>query len=145
MLRRQTTLLQPGRYKKSWKVVNAEGVPLGRLAAEVATALMGKNRPDYTPHVDCGDFVIVLNASRVEMTGRKFDQKFRQRYTEYPGGLKLESYGSLRQRRPELLIQTAVRRMLPKNRLARVMLKNMKVFADANHPFADKNPVELKV
>ncbi len=145
MMRRDTTLHKPGQVTKQWKVVNAEGISLGRLAAEVAVALMGKNRPDYTPHVDCGDYVIVTNASKVQMTGRKGEQKFKQRYSEYPGGLKMESYNSLRENKPDVLIETAVKRMLPKNRLARIMLKNMKVFPGADHPYADKKPVTLNV
>ena len=145
MLRRDTTLSKPGHVTKNWKIVNADGLHLGRLAAEVATALQGKNRPDWTPHVDCGDFVIVTNASKIVMTGRKGEQKTYQQYSEYPGGLKKISYNELRERKPELLIQQAVRRMLPKSRMARIMLKNMKVYAGTEHPYASRNPVELKV
>ncbi len=145
MMRRDTFLHNPGTYKKAWSHVNAEGVPLGRLAAEVATVLMGKHRPDYTPSVDCGDYVVVTNAGKVALTGRKAEQRMRQWYTEYPGGLKMESYGQLRSRRPEALIQLAVRRMLPKNRLARVMLKNLKVYPGAEHPHGKESPRELKV
>ena len=104
MMRRDTFLAKPGTMKKTWRVVNAEGVPLGRLAAEVAIVLMGKHRPDYTPHVDCSDFVVVTNATKVGLTGRKAEQRMKQRYTEYPGGLKMESYGSVRQRKPEKLV-----------------------------------------
>ncbi len=145
MLRRDTTLHKPGHVTKNWKIVDANGISLGRLAAEVATCLMGKNRPDWTPHVDCGDFVIVTNASKVQMTGNKGEQKTYQTYSEYPGGLRKQTYNQLRDKKPELLIQQAVRRMLPKNRMARIMLKNMKVFPGAEHTFADRKPVELKV
>lgn len=142
--RRQTTLhLKP--LPKSWRVVDAEGVPLGRLAVEVATVLMGKHRPDYTPHVDSGDYVIVTNATKVGLTGRKADQRLKLRYSGYPGGLKAETYGQVRERKPEKLVQDAVRRMLPKNRLSRVMLKNLMVYPGADHPHAGRNPVALKV
>ncbi len=144
-MRRDTFLAKPGTMKKTWRVVNAEGVPLGRLAAEVAIVLMGKHRPDYTPHVDCSDFVVVTNATKVELTGRKAEQRMKQRYTEYPGGLKMESYGSVRQRKPEKLVQDAVRRMMPKNRMSRMVLKNLMVYPGAEHPHADKNPVAIKI
>ena len=144
-MRRDTFLAKPGTMKKAWRVVNAEGVPLGRLAAEVAIVLMGKHRPDYTPHVDCSDFVVVTNATKVGLTGRKAEQRMKQRYTEYPGGLKMESYGSVRQRKPEKLVQDAVRRMMPKNRMSRMVLKNLMVYPGAEHPHADKNPVAIKI
>lgn len=144
-MRRDTTLAKPGTMKKTWRVVDAEGVPLGRLAAEVAIVLMGKHRPDYTPHVDCSDFVVVTNATKVGLTGRKAEQRMKQRYTEYPGGLKMESYGAVRQRKPEKLVQDAVRRMMPKNRMSRLVLKNLMVYPGAEHPHADKNPVAILV
>ena len=145
MMRRDTYLAKPGTMKKTWRMVDAEGVPLGRLAAEVAIVLMGKHRPDYTPHVDCSDFVVVTNATKVGLTGRKAEQRMKQRYTEYPGGLKMESYGSVRQRKPEKLVQDAVRRMMPKNRMSRLVLKNLMVYPGAEHPHADKNPVAIKI
>lgn len=144
-MRRDTFLAKPGTMKKTWRVVDAEGVPLGRLAAEVAIVLMGKHRPDYTPHVDCSDFVVVTNATKIGLTGRKAEQRMKQRYTEYPGGLKMESYGSVRQRKPEKLVQDAVRRMMPKNRMSRMVLKNLMVYPGAEHPHADKNPVAIKI
>ncbi len=144
-MRRDTFLAKPGTMKKTWRLVDAEGVPLGRLAAEVAIVLMGKHRPDYTPHVDCSDFVVVTNATKVGLTGRKAEQRMKQRYTEYPGGLKMESYGSVRERKPEKLVQDAVRRMMPKNRMSRMVLKNLMVYPGAEHPHADKNPVAIKI
>lgn len=144
-MRRDTYLAKPGTMKKTWRVVDAEGVPLGRLAAEVAIVLMGKHRPDYTPHVDCSDFVVVTNATKIGLTGRKAEQRMKQRYTEYPGGLKMESYGAVRQRKPEKLVQDAVRRMMPKNRMSRMVLKNLMVYPGAEHPHADKNPVAFKI
>lgn len=144
MMRRDTVLAKPNEVKKTWRVVDAENVPLGRLAADIAIVLMGKHRPEYTPHLDTGDYVIVTNASKVGLTGRKAEQRFKQRYTGFPGGLKLESYGQVRDRKPEKLVQDAVRRMLPKNRLARVMLLNLKVFPGPDHPYASQKPVALK-
>lgn len=144
--RRQTTLTtDPSKVSRRWIHVDAAGVPLGRLAAEVAQVLMGKHRPDYTPHVDTGEYVIITNASKVEMTGNKATLNKRQHYTRYPGGLREETYGELRQRDPELLISDAVRRMMPKNRLSRVMLQKLNVFPGAEHTFAAKKPVTLTI
>ena len=144
--RRQTTLAtSPDQVSRRWFIVDAAGVPLGRLAVEVAIVLMGKHRPEYTPHIDTGEFVIVTNAGKVALTGRKAEQKMKQRYSKYPGGLKMESYGHVRDRAPELLIQDAVRRMLPKNRLSRVMLKKLKISKGQEHEFANHKPQTLTV
>ncbi len=145
MLRRQTYFARQNEVAKSWHIVDAEGVPLGRMASEIATILMGKHRPEYTPHIDTGDFVIVTNASKVGLTGKKAEQKLKMRYTGYPGGLKAESFGSLRERRPEKLIEDAVRRMLPKNRLGRQMLKKLKVYPGPEHPHQAQQPRELAI
>ena len=143
-LRRQTWMASTSAdVDRVWRHVDAEGVPLGRLASDIALVLMGKHRPEYTPHVDCGDYVIVTNANKVALTGRKAETKFDKRYSGYPGGQKLESYGSLRQRRPERLIQLAVRRMLPKNRLGRQMLKKLKVYDGPEHPHDTQQPIAL--
>ena len=144
-LRRQTYSAKAGDVAKEWRIVDAEGVSLGRLASDIAVVLMGKHRPEYTPHVDCGDYVIVTNATKVGLTGKKAEQKFEKRYTGYPGGLKLRSYGQLREERPERLVELAVRRMLPKNRLGRQMLKKLKVYPGAEHPHAGVNPTEMKL
>ena len=130
---------------KNWRLVDASDVSLGRLAVDVATVLMGKHRPEYTPHVDCGDFVVVINGSKVGLTGVKAEQNMKQRYSRYPGGLKEESYGDLRERRPEKLIEDAVRRMLPKNRLGRHMLKKLKVYPGAEHPHQSQQPIPMAV
>ena len=143
--RRQTFLAKEGQVSKGWFVVDAEGVPLGRLAADVAQVLMGKHRPEYTPHVDTGDFVIVTNAQKVAMTGRKSEQRLKLRYTRHPGGLKAETYGQVRDSKPELLVQDAVRRMLPKNRLGRVMLTKLKVYPGAEHPHQAQQPEPMAV
>lgn len=144
-LGRQTYLAKPGETKKTWRTIDAAGVPLGRLAAEVAQVLMGKHRPEYTPHVDTGEGVIVTNATQVALTGRKAEQRLKMRYTRYPGGLKTETYGQVRKKKPELLVSDAVRRMLPKNRLSRVMMSNLRVVGGAEHEMASANPTELKV
>jgi large subunit ribosomal protein L13 len=142
---RQTYFAKKGDVQQNWHVVDATDVPLGRLASKVAVILMGKHRPEYTPHVDTGDFVIVTNAGKIGLTGNKAANKHRKRYTGYPGGLKLESYGSVRERRPELLIEDAVRRMLPKSRLGRVMLKKLKVYAGSDHPHQSQQPEPMAV
>lgn len=144
-MRRETTFAREGSVKQTWRVIDATDVSLGRLAAEVATVLMGKNRPEYTPHVITGDCVIVINGTKVGMTGSKGTQKLKQHYTGYPGGLRAETYDAVRAAKPDELIGDAVRRMLPKSRLARVMLKNLHVFPGAEHRFADKKPVEMKI
>lgn len=143
--RRQTFMAKNGELKKSWRHVDADGIPLGRLAAEVAVFLMGKHRPEYTPHVDCGDVVVVTNAKKVALTGAKAQLRMKQRYTRYPSGLKMESYGQVRDRKPELLVEDAVRRMLPKNRLSRVMLKNLKVYPGSEHPHTTEKLATVKV
>lgn len=144
-MRRQTYYAKPGEIKQNWRIVDADGIPLGRLAAEVAIVLMGKHRPDYTPHVVSGDYVIVTNASKVELTGRKAEQRLRKWYTEFPSGLKTQTFGQVRQTHPERLIEDAVRRMLPKNRLSRVLMKNLKVYPGAEHPHTGSKPAELAV
>ncbi|MBX3409436.1 MAG: 50S ribosomal protein L13 [Phycisphaeraceae bacterium] len=143
--RRQTYIAKQSDVKRSWHVVDAAGIPLGRLAVEVANVLMGKHRPTYTPHVDCGDYVVVTNAAHVGLTGKKADQRLKMRYTSHPGGLKTQTYGQVRERRPELLIRDAVRRMMPKNRLARVMLKKLHVVDGADNPYASHKPQTLQV
>ena len=145
MLRRQTYFAKAGEVEKKWHVIDAEGVSLGRLASDVAVVLMGKHRPEYTPHIDTGDFVIITNATKVGMTGKKAEQKLKLRYTGYPGGLKAETYGHLRDRKPERLIEDAVRRMLPKNRIGRQMLKKLKVYAGAEHPHQAQQPQAMTV
>lgn len=144
-MRRQTYMAKAGDVAKSWRVVDATGHPLGRLATEIATVLMGKHRPEYTPHVDTGDYVIVTNASNVVLTGRKAEHRLKMRYSEYPGGLKVQTYGQVREQRPERLIEDAVKRMLPKNRLGRAMLKKLKVYPGADHPHGSTRPIPLEV
>lgn len=138
-------MLKPAEQRAEWWHVDAEGQRLGRLASQIAIVIQGKHRPDYTPHIDTGDFVVVTNASKIEMTGKKAEQRLRTRFSGYPGGFRVESYGSLRERRPEFLIEEAVRRMLPKGRLGRAMKKKLKVYAGAEHPHQAQQvaPMEL--
>ncbi len=143
MMRRQTFMAKTGEVPRTWRVVDAEGQSLGRLAVDVATVLMGKHRPEYTPHVFTGDPVVVTNAAKLVLTGKKAQQKVRKNYSGYISGLKTETYETVMQRRPETLIEDAVRRMLPKNRLGRVMMKNLKVYSGTDHPYADKGLLPL--
>lgn len=142
---RQTYFAKAGDVQPKWHHVNAEGRVLGRLATEVATILMGKHRPQYTPHTDTGDFVIITNAEKVVMTGRKAQQKEMITYVYYPGGQKRESYESLMKRHPERVVEHAVTRMLPKTKLGRYMAKKLKVYAGPEHPHQSQQPQELKV
>ena len=131
---RQTTFLKNGDITRRWCHVDAEGQVLGRMAVRIATVLMGKHRPDYTPHVDTGDYVVVTNADRVVVTGRKAEQRVLMRYSGYPGGLKTRTLAQEMEKHPERVIETAVRRMLPKSRLGRAMMKKLKVYRGSEHP-----------
>ncbi|MDD3718677.1 MAG: 50S ribosomal protein L13 [Actinomycetota bacterium] len=128
---------------RSWWLVDAEGIPLGRLAAEVAKILKGKNKPIYTTHLDVGDNVIVVNADKVALTGNKLQKKIYYRHSGYPGGLKEIPYEVLMRDKPELVVEKAVRGMLPKNRLGRAMLKKLHVYAGPDHPHQAQKPEAL--
>ena len=130
---------------REWYIVDAQGQTLGRLASRIATILKGKHKPIYTPHLDCGDFVIILNADKVRVTGRKMDQKFYYRYSGYPGGLSQISLRDQLDRHPERVLQAAVRGMLPKNKLGRQMIKKLKVYAGDEHPHAAQQPKPLEL
>lgn len=125
---------------RKWLVIDAQGMVLGRLATEIAARLRGKHNPLFTPHVDCGDFVVVINADKVVLTGRKHDQKRYYRYSGYMGGLKEITAGKLLEQKPEDLIRFAVRGMLPKNTLGRSLNKKLKVYAGATHPHEAQQP-----
>lgn len=142
---RQTTFAKPEEVTRQWHHVDAEGKVLGRLATQIATILMGKHRPEYTPHVDCGDFVIVTNAEKIVMTGKKLDQKAQLDYSGYPGGLRVRTYRQVLEKHPERLIEEAVRRMLPKNRLGRQMMHKLKVYAGPEHPHQAQQPQRLEL
>lgn len=131
--------------KRKWYVVDAEGKPLGRLASEIAKVLRGKHRPDFTPHVDTGDYVIVLNAEKVVLTGKKLDQKLYRRHTGYPGGLKETKYRVLMDKNPGKAVELAVRGMLPKNSLGRAMFKKLKVYAGGEHNHQAQQPEILEI
>jgi large subunit ribosomal protein L13 len=130
---------------RKWFVVDANGKTLGRLATAVASALKGKTKPIYTTHVDTGDFVIVVNADKVHLTGKKLDQKTYYSHSGYPGGLKSITAGKLMRTKPEEVIKMAVQGMLPKTRLGKQMLSKLKVYAGETHPHSAQQPVEMKV
>ena len=131
--------------QRKWYVVDAEGMVLGRLASQVAAILRGKNKPTYTPHVDTGDHVIILNADKVILTGKKLDQKFYRRHSGYPGGLKETSYKTLMETKSDLAVTEAVRGMLPKNALGRQMIKKLRVYKGAEHDHQAQNPEVLNL
>jgi len=131
--------------EKNWYVVDAADQRLGRLASEIAMILRGKNKPSYTPHMDTGDFVIVLNAEKVAVTGKKRTQKVYRRHSGRPGGMKTETFAKLQARIPERIIEEAVRGMLPKNSLGRQLFTKLKVYEGSTHPHAAQQPQELKI
>jgi large subunit ribosomal protein L13 len=130
---------------RQWWVVDADGKALGRLASQVASVLRGKHKPTYTPHVDCGDFVVVVNAGKVKLTGRKLDQKKWQRHSGIPGGFKEDTYRKLLETKPTLPIEKAVKGMLPKGVLGREMVTKLKVYATPDHPHAAQKPQPMTV
>jgi len=138
----RTYVAKVGEVEKQWLLVDAKDEVLGRLASDIAMVLMGKHRPQYTPHVDTGDFVVVVNADKIAMTGDKMDVRHFTWYTGYPG-LRLESYGDRLARKPEDLIFHAVRRMMPKNKLARHMMNKLKIYAGPEHPHVAQDPVPM--
>lgn len=144
-MKKYTQSAKNGEIKGKWYVIDAEGLILGRLASEVAARLRGKRNPMYTPHVDCGDFVIVINADKVRLTGRKWAQKTYYRHSGYIGGLKSITAEKLREKRPEDLVRLAVRGMLPKTPLGRSMNKKLKVYAGDQHPHDAQQPEPLTI
>ena len=141
----KTFMAKAHEVERKWYVVDAEGKPLGRLASEIAKILRGKSKPEYTPHVDTGDFVIVLNAEKVVLTGKKLDQKFYRRHSGYPGGLKEIKYRTFMSERPERAVEIAVKGMLPKNSLGRAMRKKLKVYKGVEHPHEAQKPEKLEI
>jgi len=139
----RTYSTKPEDIKREWFVIDATGMTLGRLATQIATVLKGKHKPIYSPHMDTGDFVVVINAHKVRVTGRKLDQKFYYRHSGYPGGLKEISLRDQLDRHPDRVIRFAVRGMLPKNRLGRQMIKKLKVYATPGHPHEAQQPKPL--
>ena len=131
--------------ERGWQIVDAEGKTLGRLATQIANVLRGKNKPTYTPHVDVGDFVIVVNAEKVAVTGDKREKKLYWRHSGYPGGIRSRTLGDLLEKRPEEVIRKAVKGMLPRNRLARQQLRKLKVYAGPDHPHQAQKPEQLEI
>ena len=129
---------------RSWWIIDAEGMNLGRLATKVATVLRGKHKPTYTPHIDCGDNVIVINASKINLTGNKLDDKIYYNHSGYTGGLRERTARTMRDEYPVEMIERAVKGMLPKGRLGRQMYKKLFVYAEANHPHMAQKPKEMK-
>lgn len=140
----KTYLAKTGEIAGDWHLVDAADKPLGRLAAQLATILMGKHRPTYTPHVLTGDFVVVINAEKVKLTGRKDEQKTYDRYSYHPGGRKVVPVAEVREKFPDRMLKSAVRRMLPKNKLGDHMLARMKVYKGTKHPHMPQRPQPLE-
>jgi large subunit ribosomal protein L13 len=138
-------MARPLEVERKWYVVDAEGKHLGRLATEIVRVLRGKNKPQYTPHVDVGDFVVVVNADRVAVTGRKAEQRVYRRHSGYPGGMKETSYEQMLARKPTEVLRKAVYGMMPKTRLARKQFKKLKIYAGPEHPHAAQDPQMLEV
>jgi large subunit ribosomal protein L13 len=141
----KTYALKAEDIERRWYVVDAEGQTLGRLASEIAKILKGKHKPIYTPHMDTGDYVIVINAHKIKVTGRKMEQKFYYRHSGYPGGLKGISLAEQLEKHPTRVLEAAVRGMLPKNRLGRRMRKKLKVYAAPSHPHQAQQPEVLEL
>lgn len=141
----KTISAKPETVKRDWYVVDASGKTLGRMAAEIATRLRGKHKPEYTPHVDTGDYIVVINASQVRVTGNKARDKMYHRHSGYPGGLKSMSFEKLMEKAPERTIQAAVKGMLPRGPLGRAMFKKLKIYPGAEHPHAAQQPQELNI
>ncbi len=139
----KTYMVTPQTANREWVVVDARGKTLGRLASQIALVLRGKNKPEYTPHVDAGDFVVVVNADKVVLTGRKLDQKMYWRHSGYPGGIKGRTAREMLARKPEDVLRLAVKGMLPKNNLGRQLLKKLKIYAGSEHPHQAQQPRSL--
>jgi large subunit ribosomal protein L13 len=141
----RTYSAKPTEVHRTWYVVDAEGKTLGRLASTIAATLRGKHKPIFTPHIDTGDFVVVVNAEKIKVTGNKETQKFYYRHSNYPGGLKKQSLKDLRERHPDRIIENAVKGMLPRNTLGKAQLTKLKIYAGAEHPHTAQNPVTLEL
>jgi large subunit ribosomal protein L13 len=141
----KTFSAKPQDIERKWFVVDAQGQTLGRLATRIATVLRGKHKPVYTPHMDCGDYVIVVNADKIHVTGQKLEQKTYYRHSGYPGGLRQVSLRRQLQVHPDRVIEAAVRGMLPKNRLGRKMFKKLKIYAGPTHPHEAQQPTALEL
>jgi large subunit ribosomal protein L13 len=141
----KTTLIQEDKITRTWYLVDAAGYPAGRLASKIAHLLRGKNKPTFAPHIDGGDFVVVINASKVKLTGNKESQKIYKNFTGYPGGLKLQTAAEVRVKNPARIVEQAVKGMLPKNHQSRNQIKRLKVYAGAEHPHVAQQPQALAI
>ena len=130
---------------KGWLLVDASDKTLGRLSTNIAKILMGKNKPEYTPHNDVGDYVVVINAEKIKVTGNKNEQKMYYRHTGYPGGIKSQNFNDLIDSHPDIIITSAVKSMLPKNKLSNSVIKKLKVYKGESHPHSAQNPVKLEI
>lgn len=140
-----TFMAKPGQVPQKWYVIDATNQVCGRLAVTIANVLRGKHRPQYTPHLDTGEFVIVINAEKIKLTGKKLEQKTYASYSHYPGGLKVQTAAEVMERHPERILEAAVRRMVPRNRLGRKQMLKLKVYAGNSHPHQAQQPTELKL
>jgi large subunit ribosomal protein L13 len=140
-----TYTAKAGEIQHGWYVVDAQGKVLGRLAAQIATRLRGKHKPQYTPHVDTGDYIVVVNAAKVRVTGRKPERKIYYRHTEFPGGLRQTNFAKLQAKKPERVLQLAVKGMLPKGPLGYAMIKKLKIYAGGTHPHSAQQPKALEI
>jgi large subunit ribosomal protein L13 len=141
----KTFVATPANRERNWLVVDATGKTLGRLATEIATTLRGKHKPEYTPHCDVGDFVVVVNAEKVSVTGNKRQEKRYYRHSGYPGGLRSRTFEEMIERRPEEVLRLAVKGMLPRNRLSRQQLRKLKIYAGPDHPHQAQQPAPMEV
>jgi len=141
----KTMSAKPAEVVRAWHVVDAENMIVGRLASKVATLLRGKHKPSFTPHVDCGDFVVVINADKVRFSGKKETDKVYFRHTGYPGGVRLRTPADVRAKKPTFMVQNAVKGMLPKNVLGRQLITKLKVYAGSEHPHGAQQPVALEL
>lgn len=141
----KTFSAKPAQVKRDWYVIDANGKTLGRMATEIARRLRGKHKPEFTPHVDTGDYIVVVNAEKVHVTGKKTTDKMYYHHTGYPGGIKSVSFEKLLEKAPERIIQIAVKGMLPKNSLGREMFKKLKVYAGPEHAHAAQQPKPLEI
>ena len=141
----KTFSAKPDAVQRGWYVVDATGKVLGRLASEIARRLRGKHKPEFTPHVDTGDYIVVVNVDKLRVTGRKAQNKIYYRHTSYPGGIYSESFAKLQARQPERVLKLAVKGMLPKGPLGYAMMKKMKMYAGASHPHTAQQPKQLEI
>jgi large subunit ribosomal protein L13 len=138
-------MARPHAVERKWHLIDAEGQTLGRLATEISRLLRGKNKPQYTPHIDTGDFVVVVNAEKIVATGKKAEQKVYRRHSGYPGGLKETSYEAMLERKPTEILRRAVRGMMPRTRLGRQQFRKLKIYAGPEHPHEAQNPQPYEV